>query len=143
MCVIHISSLTDSFDAFLEDHPELPVYQKHNKDEQIGEYAESSQHADFGFSCVVSDREWSDYDGQLVDIISFLQVYKALLMNLKDSHKVEDIRFDIPLESPLSDSVHFHSFALPNSLISLLHNTDIHIEYTIYWPNTAEDEDDN
>ena len=56
MCVIHISSSSDSFDSFLENHPELPVYQKHNKHEAIGEYDEASHHPDYGFSCVVSDK---------------------------------------------------------------------------------------
>lgn len=139
MCVLHVSSLTDSFDGFLEKHPDLPVYQQHNKNESIGTNDEASNHIDYGFSCVVSDRDWSDYEGQLTDITSFLQVYKPLLMVLQQSHQIDDIRFDIPLESPLNDSIHFHSFYLPNSLISLLNETNIHVEYTIYWPNDDKD----
>ena len=139
MCIFHVRSSTHSFKAFLEDHPELPVYQQHEKGEVPKIRSEQGPHQDYGFSCEVSDRPWDSVAGQVVDMISFLEVYTPHLQALQDSHAVEDWRFDLPYECRLDEQTHGQFDYLSPKLIRLAGALNIGIELSLYWPSDEEE----
>jgi hypothetical protein len=141
MCIFHVTSKTDSFKEFLAAHPQLPVYQSHDKGEKPKIAAEESIHTDYGFSCEVSERSWDDVDGQIIDMISFLEVYSAYFTSLKDSHKIDDWRFDLPYECELEDTQFTQCNYFPPKLMRLTGALDIGIELSLYWPSADEEED--
>lgn len=140
MCIFHVTSKTDSFKEFLADHPELPVYQSHEKGDKPKIASEDSIHTDYGFSCEVSERSWDDMEGQIVDIISFLEVYTPYLTTLKENHQIEDWRFDLPYECELEDTKFTQCNYLPPKLMRLAGALDVGVELSLYWPNVEEDE---
>ena len=148
MCIFHVMSKNTSFKKFLEDNPELPVYQAHEKGDKrkIGA-DENPYYEDSGFSCDVSDRPWHDTEGQIVDMISFLEVYSHYLLNLKETHQIDDWRFDLPYECRLDDDAFFTQCDyLPPKLMRLAGVLEIGIELSLYWPNSddeGEEDDDN
>ena len=139
MCIFHVRSDRDSFQAFLADHPELPVYQQHEKGETPKIRSEQGAHEDYGFSCEVSDRPWSDVEGQVVDMISFLEVYTPYLRALQESHQIDDWRFDLPYECLLDEHIHGQFNHLPPKLIRLAGALDIGIELSLYWGQDEEE----
>lgn len=141
MCIFHVTSKTDSFKEFLAAHPELPVYLSHEKGEKPQIAAEESIHTDYGFSCEVSERSWDDVDGQVIDMISFLEVYSSYFANLKKSHKIDDWRFDLPYECELEETQFTQCNYLPPKLMRLAGALDIGIELSLYWPSNEEDDD--
>lgn len=141
MCIFHVTSQTTSFKQFLAAHPDLPVYQSHEKGERPKISTQETEHEDFGFSCEVSDRPWSDLAGQVIDMISFLEVYSPYLAYLKEKHSIEDWRFDLPYECRLNDNQFTQCDFLPPKLISLAGVLGIGIELSLYWPNGEEEEE--
>jgi len=139
MCIFHVSSKSDSFKQFLATYPDLPVYQAHEKGDIPKIKQDEQPHEDYGFSCEVSDREWSDMEGQIVDMISFLEVYTPYLQQLKDSHNIDDWRFDLPYESLLSDERFTQFDYLPPKLMRLAGALEIGIELSLYAPSPDED----
>jgi hypothetical protein len=73
MCVLHVSSDKNSFAGFLAE-TKLPVYDSHEKGD-VKNQRKGTIQDDYGFSCDVSEREWSDTSGQIEDAIRFLSVY--------------------------------------------------------------------
>jgi len=86
-------------------------------------------------------------DGQVVDMISFLEVYTPYLITLKENHQIDDWRFDLPYECELKDTQFTQCNYLPPKLMRLTGNLDIGIELSLYWPNVDEElaslEEDN
>ncbi len=140
MCIFHVSSYQDSFKKFLEQHPELPVYQHHEKGDVLKISVDKTPTDDYGFSCEVSDHEWDNVEGQIVDMISFLEVYTPQLTLLKDNYTLEDWHFDLPYECQLSDKRFVQTDFLPAKLLRLVGALNIGIELSLYWP-AAEDAD--
>lgn len=141
MCVFHVKSKVSSFKEFLSNNSELPVYQVHEKG-AISEFGERESYKDYGFSCDISDREWHDVEGQVVDMISFLEVYTPQLEALKKTHEIEDWRFDLPYECRLDETYFTQCDYLPPKLMVLAGALEIGIEFSLYWPNGEEDEED-
>lgn len=143
MCVFHVVSKTSSFKKFLSDNPELPVYQSHEKGDtpQIGH--KEKGYEDYGFSCDVSDREWHDVEGQVVDMISFLEVYGSYLETLKKTHHIDDWRFDLPYECRLDETYFTQCDYLPPKLMLLAGSLGIGIELSLYWPSSEEGDDED
>lgn len=139
MCVFHVSSFTDSFQTFLENHPELPVYKKHEKGDTPHIKSEQGPHENYGFSCEVSDREWDDVEGQVVDMISFLEVYTPYLQALQATHNIDNWRFDMPYECRLDGERYAQFDYLPPKLIRLAGALEIGIELSLYWPSDEEE----
>lgn len=139
MCVFHVSSQTHSFQTFLANHPDLPIYRQHEKGEIPKIQSEHGPHEDYGFSCEVSDRSWSDVTGQVVDMISFLEVYTPYLQALKESHPIDNWRFDLPYECRLDDQTFSQFDYLPPKLIRLAGALDIGIELSLYWSASEEE----
>ncbi len=103
MCVLRVSSNRDSFTAFLAT-TRLPVDQSHVKGD-VKSKRKGTTYGDFGFSCLVSEREWIDASGQIEDAVHFLQVHSAELRTLTSEYQIDDIRLDFPFESRLSEQV--------------------------------------
>ncbi|MCH2021512.1 MAG: hypothetical protein MK207_03430 [Saprospiraceae bacterium] len=138
MCVFRVYSKNTSFKQFLDNNPELPVYQLYEKGERPEIGNENSVYEDYSFSCDVSDREWNDLEGQIIDMISFLEVYSPLLQKLKSTHDIDDWRFDLPYECRLNQ-INFSQFDyLPPKLIQLSGKLAIGIELSLYWPSQGE-----
>lgn len=143
MCIFHVTSKTSSFKQFLADHPELPVYQSHEKGEKPKISTETAIFDDYGFSCEVSDRPWSDTEGQVVDMISFLEVYSSYFTKLKDKHTIDDWRFDLPYECRLEETQFTQCDYLPPKLMRLAGALEVGIELSLYWPSGEEGEFDS
>jgi hypothetical protein len=139
MCVLHVNSKNRSFKLFLEENPGLPAYQSHEKGELPNIGKEDVVYEDYGFSCEVSDRAWNDVEGQIVDIISFLEVYTPYLTTLKETHEIDDWRFDLPYECGLDETHFTQCNFLPPKLMRLAGTLEIGVELSLYWPNSEED----
>jgi len=140
MCVFHVNSKNSSFKLFLENNPDLPVYKSHEKGDlpKIGK--EGAVYEDYGFSCEVSDRAWNDVKGQVVDMISFLEVYTPYLAKLKQTHTIDDWRFDMPYECRLDENYFTQCNFLPPKLMRLAGALEIGVELSLYWPSNNEEE---
>lgn len=136
MCVFHVSSLTDTFDDFLKKSS-LPIYQQHNKG-QKNKLKKDKIYADYGFSCVISDKSWADVDGQFNDIIDFVERYKEDLITIKRDFNINDWRFDVPYECRLSDEVFCQSDYLSPKLMRLISQFEIGLELSQYWGQDEE-----
>ncbi len=98
MCVLHVTSQFDSLASFLEGSG-LPSYEAHEKGEPIFPLAkDAGEYVDAGFSCVVSEKDWDDLQGQIDDAITFLQQYEKQLLDLVSRYNITDIRLDFPLQ---------------------------------------------
>ncbi|BDS15186.1 hypothetical protein [Aureispira anguillae] len=143
MCIFHVTSKTSSFQQFLSDHPELPVYQSHEKGDIPKISTEEIAYDDFGFSCEVSDRPWGDMEGQIIDMISFLEVYSPYLRLLQKHHSIDDWRFDLPYECRLGNNHFTQCDYLPPKLMRLAGALEIGIELSLYWPSAEENIEDD
>lgn len=142
MCIFHVSSQQHSFKKFLEQHPDLPVYQQHEKGDILKISVDKTPTDDYGFSCEVSDRDWSDVEGQIVDMISFLEVYSPYLTVLKENYNLEDWHFDLPYECQLNETRFVQTNFLPPKLLRLAGALEIGIELSLYWPAAEEVEEE-
>jgi len=142
MCIFHVSSNQHSFKDFLVANADLPVYQQHEKGEKISNTSDGSVYEDFGFSCEVSDREWDDVDGQIVDMVSFLEVYAPYLKKLQTTHQIDDWRFDLPYECRLDENVFTQIEYLPPKLLLLAGQLGIGIELSQYWAGVEYEEEE-
>ena len=146
MCVLHVTSKTSAFSSFLKEVP-LPFYQSHEKG-QIKSARSEAVHEDFGFSCVVSQREWTDLPGQVEDAIRFLSGYGGELRFLLANHEIHDMRLDFPVASRLSATVLGQFDYVPPELVRLCAVYGIGIEFSHYvagtegnWARTAAPDD--
>jgi len=137
-----VSSKNTSFKLFIDNNPELPVYRLHEKGEQPEIGNEESTYEDYGFCCDVSDRDWCDVEGQIIDMISFLEVYSYILEKLKQTHDIDDWRFDLPYECTLNKKDFSQFNYLPPQLIKLAGELGIGIELSMYWPSQEDAQED-
>lgn len=142
MCIFHVSSQQHSFKKFLEQHPDLPVYQHHEKGDVLKISVDNTPTDDYGFSCEVSDREWNDVEGQVIDMISFLEVYTPQLALLQESYSLDDWHFDLPYECQLNGQRFVQTDFLPAKLLHLAGGLGIGIELSLYWPAAEETGDE-
>ena len=135
MCIFKVSSHKDSFNDFLKENPDFPVYKVYDKGDEVELRSEEfATYEDYGFLSEVSDRPWSDFDGQCIDIISFLEVYQPHLLHLKENYNIEDWRFDLPYECKLDEHRYVQSDFLPSKALKLMGELGIGIELSLYWP---------
>lgn len=138
MCVLHVTSETDSLAAFLRE-TEFPIYQSHEKGD-VKTVGKRRPYDDFGFSSAVSEREWIDLQGQIEDAHAFLREHQEALRNLTARHKITDIRLDFPYSCRLGERVIVQCDYLPPEFIRLAGELGIGIELSHY-PTIEEDED--
>lgn len=142
MCVLRVSSARSSFSVFLSDTI-FPCYQSHEKGDRH-HIRKPTFRADFGFSCNVSRRKWTDFEGQVTDAIRFLVTNSVELDRLLANCDVDDIRLDFPVESQLSDHVLGQYDYLPPELVRLCAQHGIGIELSQYardWGDRCEQAD--
>ena len=77
-------------------------------------------------------------EGQIIDMISFLEVYSPYLEKLKATHEIDDWRFDLPYECRLNKKYFSQFDYLPPKLIHLAGKLEIGIELSLYWPNKED-----
>ncbi len=100
MCILHVSSLTCSFKSFL-GQTSLPVYRSHEQGDKARKMRDV-YYDHYGFSCTVSEREWTDLDGQFEDAEKFIRKYEDEIKLLYESFEISDVRFDFPYECRLN-----------------------------------------
>ena len=139
MCIFKVTSEHDSFKDFLKENPDLPVYSVYDAGESVDiGTKEYSSYEDYGFLCEVSERSWSDFEGQVIDLISFLEVYTPYLKHLKDNFNIADWRFDLPYECKLDENKFMQSDFLPAKAMKLMSALEIGLELSLYWPDEGE-----
>ncbi len=130
MCVLHVRSRRTSFMKFLEGN-DMPVYQSHDKGD-ISAIGKRLPHDDYGFSCGVSDREWVDFAGQIEDAHKFLREYEESIRELRDTHDVDELRFDFPYSCRLDAQIVVQCDYLPPELLRLAGELGVGIEMSLY-----------
>ncbi len=138
MCVLHVTSETESLAGFLHETG-FPTYQSHEKGE-VMTVGRRQLYDDFGFSSAVSEREWTDLAGQIEDAHAFLREHEQALRNLTAKHEITDIRLDFPYSCRLDEQIFMQCDYLPPEFIRLAGEFGIGIELSLY-PPTEEDED--
>lgn len=139
MCIFHATSLTHSFKDFIAKNPDFPVYQNHDRGDEMSSADETSRHEDYGFSCDISERKWADVEGQITDMISFLEVYTPHLQLLQQEYGITSWRFDLPYECELTETHFMQVNFLPPKLLALAGKLNIGIELSLYWPSADEE----
>jgi hypothetical protein len=141
MCVLHVTSETTSFAAFLRD-TEFPAYQSHEKGE-VSRIGKRQPYEDYGFSSNVSERDWSSLTGQMEDAIVFLRTHDQTLGKLLSSHDVTDIRLDFPYSCRLDEQIFMQCDYLPPEFLLLVGELGIGIELSHYPPCEEDSEHAN
>jgi hypothetical protein len=136
MCVLHVTSESDSFTQFLRATG-FPLYQSHEKGE-ISSIGTRRLYTDFGFSTDVSNREWTDLAGQIEDAYAFLRTHEEALRKLMATHCISDIRLDFPYCCRLGEQISVQCDYLPPALIRLAGDIGIGIELSHYPADNEE-----
>jgi hypothetical protein len=137
MCVLHVKSESVSLAEFLRETM-LPVYQSHEKGD-IRARGKREPYGDYGFSCNVSEREWTDLAGQIEDAHQFLRQYENELRTLISSHAIDDIRMDFPYSCRLDERISMQCDYFPPEFLYLAGNLGIGIELSHYPPTEDTD----
>ena len=138
MCVLHVTSETTSFSAFLRETG-FPAYKSHEKGE-VCTIGKRLPHDDYGFSSAVSEREWNDLEGQIEDAKTFLITHEKTIRKMLSTHDVSDIRFDFPYYCRLNEQFFMQSDYLPPEFLKLAGELMIGIELSLY-PLSDEEDD--
>jgi hypothetical protein len=138
MCVLHVKSQDSPLRDFI-DHSKMQIYQSHEKGE-LKKYRKNERFDFHGFSSVVSDRKWHDFEGQVEDALGFLKKYEDELHSLHKSDSISDIRLDFPCQCRLSMRTSFYGDYLPPELLYLAGKFGIGIELTHYFIPEDESE---
>jgi hypothetical protein len=139
MCVLHVNIDTDQLDFIIES-TKLPIYQVYKKGDKH-KYLKKKVYDYNVISCVVSDKDWDDFEGQANDMLSFLKTYHIELQSLKDNFNDLDWQFDMPYNCRLSDSLFNQNNFLPPELLALAGYFGIGINLSLYWPGQEEESD--
>jgi hypothetical protein len=136
MCILHITSEAVSFSAYLAEST-LPVYRSHEKGDIRGR-GKREPYQNYGFSCIVSEREWTDLSGQVQDAATFLRHHEIELQKLIATHPVDDIRLDFPYSCRLDEQVFAQFDYLPPEFLKMAGGLGIGIELSHYPPAAAD-----
>jgi hypothetical protein len=136
MCVFHIYLETDQLD-FILNSTNLPIYKAHKKGD-THKYLKDKVYDYNLISCVVSDKDWNDFEGQTDDMMDFLNKYHIELKSLKDNFKIDNWQFDVPYYCRLEAGMIVQNDFLPSRLLSLAGYFGIDINLSLY-PMSEED----
>lgn len=131
MCMFHVESEKQSLENFIEK-TKIIIYNSYNKGEK-SKIGLNKEYYSYGFSCVISDKEWNDFEGQINDIVFFLEKNYEELKDLRDNYNISDWRFDIPYYCRLNEEIFCQCDYLPPKLLSLVGKLGIGIELSQYW----------
>lgn len=126
-----------SFRKFLEE-TDMPVYRSFEKGE-IPTTGRKRPYEEFGFSCEVSDREWTDLAGQIEDASQFLEKHRTSIFALRNTCEVDDLRLDFPYSLRLDEHVCVQCDYLPPDFLKLAGEMGIGIAMSLYPPMDEED----
>ncbi len=130
MCILKIYSDTTSFQTYV-DSTDLPAVSCQVKG-QIRRKSTGALYEAHRISISVSDKDWDDFKGQVVDAIAFLTGNESELRRLVESHDVINAYLDFPLYSRLDGEVVNQNDHLPRELIVLAGRLGLGIEMAIY-----------
>jgi hypothetical protein len=128
MCVLHVKSKTTSFANFVKTSG-LPFYQSHERGD-LSPFGSKEPYDDFGFSCKVSDKSWTD--GQVEEAVIFLHKYENELCKLVGEFEVNDIRLDFMCTCRLGEEYVAHFDYFPAEIVMLAGKIGIGIELSHY-----------
>jgi hypothetical protein len=134
MCFLKAFSRTTSFKEFVT-RTIMPVYTIHDKGEPR---STDSTHKLNRVSFDVSRKDWSDFQGQILDAIEFLERYFEELKVFIKQHDTDEILLDFPIYSRLDENIANQNDRLPAKLLRLAGNLNIDIEIATYPPNLFE-----
>lgn len=137
MCVLRVYSETDSFAEFLKDSALRPYDVWEKGDMSV----RREPHEYYGFKCAVSDREWTDLDGQVEDALAFLRRYEVELRKLRETHTIcDEMQLDFPYECRLGkQGIAIQGNYLPAEFLLLAGQLGIGVALSHY---PGKDEDD-
>jgi hypothetical protein len=135
MCILKVSSETESFKRFAAESTSLPVLSVWDKGD-IRHQATGRRYPGNRISFDVSKCDWDDLAGQICDAIAFLGQHGAELRRLLASHNVSLAFLDFPIWSRL-DEVANQSDYLPVDLLRLCGEIGIGITISTYLRESA------
>lgn len=94
MCVLRVSGERFDPEAFLASSAFVPTKVFHRGEPSALRSRGPTKSS--GFVVAVSDRSWSDLQGQIVDSVAFLRTNRAELLRLAGDATVDDVRLDFP-----------------------------------------------
>ncbi|GHU36451.1 hypothetical protein FACS1894172_19350 [Spirochaetia bacterium] len=131
-CVLHYYSDTDSFKDYAKT-TRIPVYSVHDKNEKRGKRVIKEYRISFD----VTDKDFDDFDGQVKDVIKFLNEYKDDMIKFVNDYNINDNCLDFPFWSTLGDEmvggkiVNQNKY-LPKELVSIAGELNLCIGISIY-----------
>jgi hypothetical protein len=130
MCILKIYSDSMSFEHFSET-TSLPILGFQVKGRPVRARSDRTYES-HRLSIDVSDKDWSDFDGQVADAISFLADHEQELIDLLKSHEATNAFLDFPLYSRLDENIINQNDHLPRELIVLAGRIGLGIGMAIY-----------
>lgn len=143
MCVLRVYGPDFDPEAYLASGSglePLAVYVPGNPtyDRRLAKHGTTDQ----GFHVGVSDRDWSDWKGQVEDATAFLREHEAELRALADRSDVTSIHLDFPTEvDPEERNVIIWGGGFPVGFLEAAARAGVEAYITLYFA-TDEEEDD-
>ena len=132
MCVLHIQIDSDDLNLILES-TRLPIYQVYRKGEKHRHKKDLVFETNL-ISCEVSDKDWSDFEGQTLDMVNFLEKHHIDLQSIKDNFDHINWHFDLPYDCRLDENTINQNDFLPPELLFLSGRLGIGINLALYQP---------
>ena len=133
MCVLRVSGERFDPETFLASSALVPTKVFHRGEPSVLRSRGPSRSS--GFVVPVSDRSWSDLQGQIDDGVAFLRRNRVDLLRLTGDPTVDDVRLDFPTRLRLDGETVMAQFDyLPPVLIAEAGSLKIGIELSLYPP---------
>ncbi len=133
MCTLRIYGADFDAESYLSEDtrlkpcavfwPGVPVYDKR---------VARGQGSERGFHVGVSNREWSDWEGQVSDATAFLEERHEVLKELSEREDVESVYVDFPTNGDPDSHFIIWDRVFPASLLLAAGRADVAIELTVY-----------
>lgn len=85
-----------------------------------------------GFHVGVSNREWSDWEGQVSDATAFLEEHHTVLKDLTERADVDSVTLDFPADANPDAHLIVCDQVLPAPLVRAAGTAGVAIELTVY-----------
>ncbi len=133
MCVLRVYGANFDAESFLAGDtrlepcavfwPGVPAYDKR---------VARGRNSDHGFHVTVSDREWSDWEGQVSDALAFLEEHQEVLEQLTGRSDVDTVTLDFPADAHPDAQAIVCDQVFPATLIRAAGRAGVAIELTVY-----------
>ena len=131
MCVLNVRSNTESFKGFV-NNTKIHILSSHEKGDKRHKTRKYPPYEDYGFSCKISEKEWTDLEKQIQDALDFLTKHEKELTNLINSYAIDDIRLHFPYYCRLSKQNNLQFNYFPAELLLKAGKLNIGIELSQY-----------